>query len=364
MANIIQNKMNNTRLSNFELLRIFAMLFIVAHHFAYPGDFTFTTGIVTIPQLWVQFLAIGGKIGVNLFVMISGYFLIKSKRFKIEKLLKLWVQLVFYGIILFLVLTYTGIAPFKLNLLIKGIIPVSSGLWWFASTYFVLYLLHPFLNKLLLGLDKKTYLKLLILLFVIWSVIYTISLKNFEGNHLLWFIFLYALAGYIRLYYEDKVVSSKKYFIYALIGILIVISLMVSFDILGFKFSLVRKFLMNEKSIFSILIALFIFLGFKNIDLRYNKLINIISSTTFGIYLIHDYPLVRNFIWIKLFKNAMYADSLFIIPYSIGVILLVFAVCSIIELIRIKLIERNYINILNKIGLKASNLIDKVFNKI
>ena len=235
MANIIQNKMNNTRLSNFELLRIFAMLFIVAHHFAYHGDFTFTTGIVTIPQLWVQFLAIGGKIGVNLFVMISGYFLIKSKRFKIEKLLKLWVQLVFYGIIIFLVLTYTGIAPFKLNLLIKGIIPVSSRLWWFASTYFVLYLLHPFLNKLLLGLDKKTYLKLLILLFVIWSVIYTISLKNFEGNHLLWFIFLYALAGYIRLYYEDKVLSSKKYFIYALIGILIVISLILSFDILGFK---------------------------------------------------------------------------------------------------------------------------------
>ena len=219
-----------------------------------------------------------------------------------------------------------------------------------------------FLNKLLLGLDKKTYLKLLILLFVIWSVIYTISLKNFEGNHLLWFIFLYALAGYIRLYYEDKVVSSKKYFIYALIGILIVISLMVSFDILGFKFSLVRKFLMNEKSIFSILIALFIFLGFKNIDLRYNKLINIISSTTFGIYLIHDYPLVRKFIWIKLFKNAMYADSLFIIPYSIGVILLVFAICSLVELIRIKLIERNYINILNKIGLKASNLIEKSFN--
>ena len=40
----------------------------------------------------------------------------------------------------------------------------------------------------------------------------------------------------------------------------------------------------------------------------------------------------------------MYADSLFIIPYSIGVILLVFAICSLIELIRIKLIERNNSN--------------------
>lgn len=364
MANILQNKMSNNRLSNFELLRIFAMLLIIAHHFSVHGDFTFTTGVVTIPQLWIQFLYIGGKIGVNLFVMISGYFLIKSKRFKIEKLLKLWVQLVFYGVVLFLVLSYIGIAPFDLDMLIKGITPVSSRLWWFASTYFVLYLLHPFLNKLLLGLDKKSYLKLLILLFIIWSVIYTIYLKKFECNDLLWFIFLYSLAGYIRIYYENKVSSSKKYFTYALIVIFIVVLLITSFDILGIKYSLIKKVLMEQNSVFSILITLFIFLGFKNIDLKYNKFINIISSTTFGVYLIHDYSLVRKFIWTKLFKNAIYAKSLFIIPYSIGVILFVFIICSIIELIRIKLIEDNYINILNKTGLKASNLINRFIDYV
>ena len=63
---------NNKRQSNIELLRILAMILIIAHHFALFGAFGFSETAVSINKLWIQFIQIGGKIGVNIFILISG----------------------------------------------------------------------------------------------------------------------------------------------------------------------------------------------------------------------------------------------------------------------------------------------------
>ena len=85
------------RQSNIELLRIIAMVIIVAHHFAVHGGFDFPIETVAPNRLWIQFLALGGKIGVNIFVLISGYFLIDAKSLKKVKVLKLWLQIFTYS---------------------------------------------------------------------------------------------------------------------------------------------------------------------------------------------------------------------------------------------------------------------------
>ncbi len=83
------------RQSNIELLRIIAMLIIIAHHFAVHSGFEFSNDAVTVNRLWIQFIQIGGKTGVNVFVLISGYFLITSKTLKTSKAIKLWLQIFF-----------------------------------------------------------------------------------------------------------------------------------------------------------------------------------------------------------------------------------------------------------------------------
>ena len=60
------------RKSNFELLRILAMLRIIGHHFSVHGDAVFATDVLTVNRLWMQCIEIGGKLGVNIFVLISG----------------------------------------------------------------------------------------------------------------------------------------------------------------------------------------------------------------------------------------------------------------------------------------------------
>ena len=63
------------RQSNIELLRIFAILIIIAHHLARHSGFSFPGNALTINRLWIQFIWVGGKLGVNIFVLISGWFM-------------------------------------------------------------------------------------------------------------------------------------------------------------------------------------------------------------------------------------------------------------------------------------------------
>ena len=91
------------RQSNFELLRIVSMLMIIAHHFAYYNVYVTAYISNTANGLWLQMMRVGGKIGVSVFVMISGYFLVNSKGFKISKLLKFWLQVLFYSVLSYVV---------------------------------------------------------------------------------------------------------------------------------------------------------------------------------------------------------------------------------------------------------------------
>ena len=75
MAMQIQNIKANNKLRNssFELLRITSMLLIVAHHFVVHGKFDLTASF-SKNIFFLQSLSMFGKLGVNLFVLISGYF--------------------------------------------------------------------------------------------------------------------------------------------------------------------------------------------------------------------------------------------------------------------------------------------------
>ena len=86
------------RQSNIELLRIVAMIMIIAHHFSFHGGFKFSSDTITATRFWVQFLLIGGKIGVNIFMLISGYFLVSARSLKTNKVLKLWLQIFTYSV--------------------------------------------------------------------------------------------------------------------------------------------------------------------------------------------------------------------------------------------------------------------------
>ena len=341
------------RQSNFELLRIIAMIIIVAHHFSVHGGFDFSTDTINFNRLWIQFIQIGGKIGVDLFVLISGYFLVSQKSIKTNKVIKLWGQVFFYSIVIFIAFVILGIKPFGIKELIKHIAPITFSQWWFASTYFVLYLLVPFINRLLCSFDKKQYFCFLVCLLGLWCFIPTFTGQTFQSNSLIWFIVLYSISGYIKLFGINTKLTGKKLIILSAAFVVLTFMSAVIFDIIGTKIAFVgthATFFYDMQRLPILIISLLMFIGFSKIDIGHRKLINTISASTFGIYLIHDNGYVRPFLWETVFQNASYSDNNLLMPYSLMVIAIVFVGCSIIELTRIHLIENNCISIINKIS--------------
>ena len=117
------------RNSNIEILRILCMFLIVLHHvvvhgLAYGNGTLNSTASITINQFIIKLMSMGGKMGVDLFVLISGYFLVNSK-FKLKKVFELESQVLTYSVGIALILFSLGISDITLKNIIKSIFPIT-----------------------------------------------------------------------------------------------------------------------------------------------------------------------------------------------------------------------------------------------
>ena len=343
----------NARNSSFELLRIISMYSIIICHLATHGNFGFDSQILSVPRFWWYFIELGGNFGVNVFVLISGYFLIldDSGVVNLKKVLKLWGQVFFYSVLIYIVFGLLGVSEFSFLGLVKTIFPITHEEWWFASTYVVLYLLHPFLNMLLNHIDKKTFQNLLVLLIIIWCIIPSFSFSEYQSNNLLWFITLYSIAAYIRLFDLNPIFELKHYvrlcILFSALRYLTGIVLIIIGTKLAFATAHALAFY-RMQSVLTLLSALSMFMVFKNINMSYSWWINVIASGTFGVYLIHDHRIIREFLWIKLFNVASYQNTVLLIPYSIGVVFLIYLTCTLIDLLRQVVFEKVFLSAAEK----------------
>lgn len=371
MEKSVQSTKIINRNTSIELLRIISMIMIMFHHFAYHGNFEWNFNEVTLPHLWYDFILMGGKVGVDIFVLISGYFLIENteKLFQPKKLLKFWGQVVFYSIMTYLLSVMLRLNAFEIKQLIKVCLPITYPGWWFASTYFMLYLIHPFLNKLLHGLSKTEYQYLILMMVLCWSIIPTATTQLFESNSLLWFVTLYGIAGYVNLYGGNQKLQSKHYFSLYFMVLIITYTVSTTFLFLRTK---KEEWSTHAIDFFEIerlpilLMAITLFMGFVTLKMNYHKWINMIASATFGVYLIHDSSYIRYYLWTNIFKINQYQDSTFLILYSILVVFILYVSCTMIDLIRKKLVEKPYMLFVNHYTyyfLKSFKIICEMFRK-
>lgn len=341
---------STSRNSNIELLRIICILAIIAHHFSIHPQWDFDYGNITFNRVLLQALCIGGKLGVNCFLLISGFFLISKKNRSVKSILKIWIQMLFYSIMIPLLMYTLGRGNITVKTLITAVLPVTSLTWDYASAYFVLMLFVPFYNGFLQGLNKKEFEKLLAVYFCCWCLIPTITGQSFESNYLIWMFVVYSCGAYIRLYPNNLTESIKS----AIVGIIISYSLyllsVIVMDVLGTHFSLfannAREIRFGQMQMLPcILLSISVFLLFKNLCIKNNSIINFLAKGVFGVYLIHEHFLVRDLLWNQLFKNAEYYESKKLFLYALFAVVIVFLCCEIIEQLRIHLLEKHYMRL-------------------
>ena len=96
------------RESGIELFRIITMLLIIAHHYVVNSGVIdkILVGEMTANKLFLIIYGGFGKIGINCFVLITGYFMCTQK-ISFRKFLKLVCEILFYNIIIYIVFLIT-----------------------------------------------------------------------------------------------------------------------------------------------------------------------------------------------------------------------------------------------------------------
>ncbi len=341
------NENKKARQTNIELLRIVCIILIIMHHYALYSGFEFQENI-ELNKIIVQILTIGGKIGANVFFIITGYFTINSE-FQVKKLINIVMQTLTYSMI-FLIFNFKGAT---LKQIVKSIFPIIHSQYWFITVYVILYLLSPYINQFIKNISKKDLGKLLIMLMVIQSIIPSVLFANFQFSTIMWSIMLYMIGAYINKYYSKKENSLKTDMICIIVPYLLIIASIVLLDVVSGKINIFKEhelYFTNINSILILAISIFMFLLFNNINIRQNKFINKISSTVFGIYIIHENTFMRKIIWENICNGRKYINSTSgLILNAFISIIMVFVVCSIIELIRQWIAKLIQCMIMNKV---------------
>jgi surface polysaccharide O-acyltransferase-like enzyme len=342
--------MEKKRNSTIELLRIITMAMIVLCHFATYGKFNFfdfSGSVFTVSRLWWCFISLGGNLGVIVFVLISGYYLIENSGLSFRKVSKLWGQVFFYSCIVGVIVFVTNDYKIGLKSIARTILPITFEQWWFASAYMILFIIHPIINHLLLILSKKDYQKLLAVLIVIWQIIPTFTAQMNQSNPLIQFVMWYAIGGYIKLYGLNPKLKSKHYLVLYAILELIIFSSALAFLFLEYKWSLFGRytaFFYSKRSILTLLSAICLFMTFATAQRTYSVVINKLASATFGVYLLHESEVMRILLWEKVFNDVNWIQTWRVIFYSLLVLVAVYSIGTIVDLIRQAIFEKAWVN--------------------
>ncbi len=322
--------------SNLELYRILLMLLIIAHHYVVNSGLLAQTGpLVTDPtavrSVFLYLFGAFGKTGINCFLMITGYYMCKS-RITLQRFLKVFLEVLFYDIACWIVFVIAGYETFSVRGLLSLFIPVKNVGQNFVGCFLVFYLFLPFLTILVQNLTQKMHLALLALTGYMYVVLGNLPGCSVTMNYVSWYMVIFFMASYLRLY-PSPVFFKKGLWAVASLGSL-ALSL-VSVVICGRFFDAPYMLVSDTNALLAVTNGVTWFLFFKNLRIPYTKWINTVASTTFGVLLIHaNSDAMRRFLWEDLLKNTQaYATDLWWL-HAVLSVLGIFAVCVVIDLLR------------------------------
>lgn len=352
-----------TRQSNFELLRIISMLLIMSTHYYNLGVILDFSAPATFNTYFVRFFGFSGRVGMNIFVILSGYFLVEQ-RFKGKKAVQLAVQCGLLTSGVGLIYYFRGEA--SLSGIISNLFCVFTNQHWFFTTYFVLYLFSDYLSAAAHTLSRKQLLALVWTLVAVCSLLPTFLGVRMVSSSLFLFVTLYYIGAYIRLY-SPKIFESK-YCLAVGVGFNLLCNL-TSALCFSLRDSLPRMLQISERmsardDATIILAAVLVFAGFKNMKLRYSKLINAFGATTFGVYLLHMNPYSQHDQWVTILKTPQVFETPYMILHAPLVILGLFVFYALIDMVYRKYIQNPIMGLVDKHWDSGKQRLIRIWNAV
>lgn len=149
------------RESGLELLRLLAIFAIVMHHACINDSLVIFTDSFNLNHLVVSLLGIWGNFGVVLFFMLGFWFMLdEDYNFQVKKWIQLAVETSIFALCAITVAHIAFDYDISIKDLVKCILSPALGTFWYITSYLVVFLLLPFLRKMLICLPDEGLLAL------------------------------------------------------------------------------------------------------------------------------------------------------------------------------------------------------------
>lgn len=301
------------RNSTVECLRIFFILGIILGHIYAHGSGLNIDWIYSLGENWATAYHLSlyslGKLGVTGFMFISGYYGIKMNA-------KKWIDMLLMCISYFIVLSIV-FGNYK------GTVHAIHAwdAWWFLSAYFIVCLLAPLVESFFQRSTQKsiTFLVIGLAIYIYWG--HFMSMAN--DHDVVFLLTIYVVGRYLKNY--PPPVGEKYIKGVFLTSLLLIICVPVLIEMLTGNHVLQKLFLSNNNILILTTTASMVVLADRNPF--YSKVINWFASSVLAIYLITEWPEIRD-----MFNT--YALPKIIEGWGFLLIPIVAIVCVLIESIR------------------------------
>lgn len=331
-----------------DLLRILSMYLVVILHLMGAGGVLYPLVPGSIRYVAAWGLEIVASCAVNCYGLLSGYVGYGHSHSR-KKLLSMWLQ-----VFVLCVLLSWGVGLYFQGALspkdiVAPLFPVLSAQYWYFTAYFGVYLLMPYLDRMLAGLDKRQTVELtavLVLLFSVLPLFATEDLFATNGGYtFLWLMVLYLLGACVKKY-EPSMGRPAWHCLLGFVGCM-ALGLVgkLGGDALTARFLpniAIGARLTSYTSPILLCASALLLLLFRrwNIKSRLGcKLIAFFAPISFGVYIIHTngkvwtYLLAGSMLWV-----AQLSAPLLLLAV-LGIALAVFLGCSMLDFVRLKLFQ-------------------------
>ena len=358
-----------SRIEGIDLLRILCMFMITVLHTLGQGGamVRISTMPATYNAAWL--LETAAMCSVNAYGLISGYVGVKSPP-RAARYLELWLTVFFYSAGITAVMSLVHPGALNTEYLQKALLPVCFKAYWYFSAYTGVFFLAPYLTKMVRALDEAMRRRLLLVLFLVFTVLPAVP-KGFSsdffslggGYTFVWLLLLYIAGACLR----DLPMKLRKRGTWLWVYLFCVL------------FSWGYKCLMEEytrqtlgKAMYGRIFvaftsptmvlaaaALVLYFGsFPSLKRTVSSAVKFLSPMAFPVYLIHVHPMV----WDLLMKDAA-AQLRYLSPVMLIVRVLAAAACIFALCICADCLRRGIFELLN-VRKFCGNVCDAVWKRL
>ena len=329
-----------------DLLRVICMLAMVIQHLLGHG---WVMNLLNASS-WKYELATALQslclFGISCFALISGYVGVRG-RYRYSALALQWAKVWLYSVLFTVLAAVFAPGSVGREEVLCALFPTLKSQYWYFTAYAGSFMLAPLVHTAMLRLNRRQAGACVGALVLVFSACNGIlggdTFYTNAGKGTLWLVVLYAVGAYIQLHEPLK--KAPVWGLAALTGAaaLLLAGIDPAIDRLYLLFTGSKApfaHFPHNDSLNTLLMAVAMLLLFSRIRItRGRRLVALMGGASFGVYLIHDHPLVRKFIISRYAYPLAGLSTGMIVPGVVLAAVGVYLACMGIDLLRERLFQ-------------------------